>query len=98
MARIESFDALRALVRDSAHLLSLRHHAGEINAAQAAAAAKASGTRKDLMVCGGTGCQASDSKLLVDNLNAVLREKGLERDVHVVTTGCLGFCVKVPIV
>ncbi len=98
MARIESFDALRALVRDSAHLLSLRHHAGEINAAQAAAAAKASGTRKDLMVCGGTGCQASDSKLLVDNLNAVLREKGLERDVHVVTTGCFGFCEKGPIV
>ena len=51
-----------------------------------------------LLVCGGTGCRASESEAIVDNLKAVVAEKGLENEVQVVTTGCFGFCEKGPIV
>lgn len=51
-----------------------------------------------VLVCGGTGCTASRSHEIVDNLQAVLRDKGLEEDIQVILTGCFGFCEKGPIV
>lgn len=51
-----------------------------------------------LMACGGTGCRASQGAELVDRLNETIREKGLESEVKVVTTGCFGFCEQGPIV
>ncbi len=51
-----------------------------------------------LLVCGGTGCRASESELLFHNLKKEVFEKGLENDVQVITTGCFGFCEKGPIV
>ena len=51
-----------------------------------------------LLVCGGTGCRASESKKIVEELQTVLRTKGLDNEVQVVTTGCFGFCEKGPIV
>jgi len=51
-----------------------------------------------LLVCGGTGCRASESELLFHNLKKEVLEKGLENEVQVITTGCFGFCEKGPIV
>jgi len=51
-----------------------------------------------IMICGGTGCRASESESIVNNFNNILVEKGLENDIQVVTTGCFGFCEKGPIV
>jgi NADH:ubiquinone oxidoreductase subunit F (NADH-binding)/(2Fe-2S) ferredoxin/NAD-dependent dihydropyrimidine dehydrogenase PreA subunit len=51
-----------------------------------------------LLVCGGTGCRASESEQLFHNLKHEILEKGLENDVQVITTGCFGFCEKGPIV
>jgi len=51
-----------------------------------------------LLVCGGTGCRASESELLFHNLKKEIFEKGLENEVQVITTGCFGFCEKGPIV
>lgn len=51
-----------------------------------------------LLVCGGTGCQASESAKIVENLKKALSEEGMEEEVQVVTTGCFGFCEKGPIV
>ncbi len=51
-----------------------------------------------ILVCGGTGCRASQSEQIVENLNAELKNLGLENDAQVVTTGCFGFCEKGPIV
>lgn len=50
------------------------------------------------MVCGGTGCRASESEQLFHNLKKELIEKGLENEAQVITTGCFGFCEKGPIV
>lgn len=51
-----------------------------------------------LLVCGGTGCRASQSDEVIKNLNTELKNLGLENDAQVVTTGCFGFCEKGPIV
>lgn len=51
-----------------------------------------------LLVCGGTGCNASDSEQIRDNLMAEVERNDLSDDVQVVMTGCFGFCEKGPIV
>ena len=51
-----------------------------------------------LLVCGGTGCRASESRRLVDELNSQLKINNLEEEVKVIITGCFGFCEKGPIV
>jgi NADH:ubiquinone oxidoreductase subunit F (NADH-binding)/(2Fe-2S) ferredoxin/Pyruvate/2-oxoacid:ferredoxin oxidoreductase delta subunit len=51
-----------------------------------------------IMVCGGTGCRASESGLIVDNIRNALSDSGLFETVQVVKTGCFGFCEKGPIV
>ena len=54
--------------------------------------------KKNIMICGGPACIASGSGLLATNLRFVLKEKGLDKDVSVIETGCLGFCAKSPVV
>ena len=51
-----------------------------------------------LLVCGGTGCKASESEQIRDNLLAEVEKHELEHEVQVVMTGCFGFCEKGPIV
>ena len=51
-----------------------------------------------LLVCGGTGCRASESDLIVENLRKELESKGLQNEVQVIMTGCFGFCEKGPVV
>ena len=53
--------------------------------------------QKTLILCGGTGCQASRSRDLINNINVELTKQGLERDVLVRATGCHGFCEQGPI-
>lgn len=54
--------------------------------------------KTQLLVCGGTGCRASESKQLADELNAQVKAFDLDNEVKVVSTGCFGFCEKGPIV
>jgi len=51
-----------------------------------------------ILVCGGTGCRASESDAIVANLKKELAAKQLENEVQVIMTGCFGFCEKGPIV
>ncbi|MCF8380617.1 MAG: NADH-quinone oxidoreductase subunit NuoF [Bacteroidales bacterium] len=51
-----------------------------------------------LLVCGGTGCRASASDAIVENLKKELNNQGLDESVQVIMTGCFGFCEKGPIV
>ncbi len=51
-----------------------------------------------ILVCGGTGCRASESDAIVVNLRDELEAKGLIDKVQVILTGCFGFCEKGPIV
>lgn len=51
-----------------------------------------------ILLCGGTGCTASDSPKIKENFIQLLAEKNLSDDVQVISTGCFGFCEKGPIV
>ena len=62
------------------------------------AGAKADSKKKDILICGDTGCLVSDSKAIIDNLRAEVKAAGLEADVNVIQTGCFGFCAQGPIV
>ncbi len=54
--------------------------------------------RMHLLVCGGTGCRASQSEKIAENLREEIKNIGLENEAQVVITGCFGFCEKGPIV
>ena len=51
-----------------------------------------------ILICGGTGCHASQSEKIIENFKQTLASKGLDNEVQVVQTGCFGFCEKGPIV
>lgn len=51
-----------------------------------------------VLVCGGTGCRASESDMVAENLKSEIGKPGLSDFAQVVKTGCFGFCEKGPIV
>lgn len=48
--------------------------------------------RIQIMVCAGTGCSIGNSSNLVEGFKKELRSMGLEKEVSVLKTGCLGLC------
>lgn len=54
--------------------------------------------RINLLVCGGTGCMASDSQIMIDLLKAKVKELKMDDEVSVIKTGCFGFCGQGPII
>ena len=58
--------------------------------------AKQTGYRKQVLVCGGTGCTSSHSMKVIAQLEESLKELGLN-DVLLVKTGCFGLCALGPI-
>lgn len=57
----------------------------------------ASGYKKQILVCGGTGCTSSGCKKVVAQLRSSLKKHNAEKDALVVTTGCFGLCSLGPI-
>lgn len=51
-----------------------------------------------ILVCSGTGCRASQSEKIIENLKEAIEKHGLHTEVQVVRTGCFGFCEKGPVV
>ena len=54
--------------------------------------------RSHVMVCGGTGCTSSNSGAIINEFEKQLVEKGLDKEVKVVRTGCFGLCEAGPVV
>ena len=54
--------------------------------------------RAHVLVCGGTGCTSSGSQQLMERFEQQLKEKGLEKEVKIVRTGCFGLCEAGPVV
>ncbi len=59
--------------------------------------AEKTGYRKQVLVCGGTGCQSSGSKKVLEALEDELKIQGIENEILVVRTGCFGLCSLGPI-
>ncbi len=50
-----------------------------------------------VMICGGTGCQASRSRAVIDAVREELSRQGLDPSVRLCVTGCHGFCEQGPV-
>jgi len=53
--------------------------------------------RSHVMVCGGTGCTSSNSAAVIAEFEKQLAEKGIDKEVKVVRTGCFGLCEAGPV-
>lgn len=54
--------------------------------------------RAHVLICAGTGCISSGSKKVEAALRDQLAQKGLDKEVKIVETGCHGFCEMGPLV
>lgn len=84
--QIKSMEGLNKIKQVASEKVKIRQHR---DAAQ---------TNRNILVCGGTGCLASDSDKVVKNLEVILKARGLNSKVQVIRTGCFGFCEQGPIV
>lgn len=53
--------------------------------------------RKNVLICGGTGCTSSNSEILISTMKDELKKRGIENEINVVRTGCFGLCALGPI-
>ena len=89
--KLKDTDALNAFKAQSLTLLENRRVTEPVTTKDA------QGKPRHIMVCGGTGCHASDSPQIAELLEKELKERGLSDQVEVLQTGCFGFCEKGPI-
>ncbi len=86
MLSVEELNKIRAKKKD---IVAMRHHGDK--------PAKKCGYKYQVLVCGGTGCTSSGSKKIIETLESEIKKNGLEKDVHIVRTGCFGLCSLGPI-
>ena len=86
---IQELDAIRAKKKE---LIEVRRAIKE----QAEKLAANTGYRKQVLVCGGTGCTSSKSMKVIEHLEKALKKEGID-DVLIVKTGCFGLCALGPI-
>ncbi len=53
--------------------------------------------RANVLICGGTGCDASGSAKTISAMVQELEKRGLSNEVQLVRTGCRGFCAMGPV-
>ncbi len=90
MMTIEQLNKIRDEKRDRVMVRKLIKEQGE-------EMAKHTGYKKQVLICGGTGCTSSGSKKVIEALEGSLKKHGLEKDILVVRTGCFGLCALGPI-
>ena len=54
--------------------------------------------RSQVLICGGTGCTSSGSKVLIEEFENRIEENGLSDEIKIVRTGCFGLCALGPVV
>ena len=88
---------LKIIKKRAEGMLLLREESNETVAAQCCGLAL--GTEHlQILICGGTGCKASDSHIIAERLQQALERNNIADKVDIITTGCFGFCEKGPIV
>ena len=86
-------EELRKIAADKAALINVRRIVRE----QAEKLAPKTGYRKQVLVCGGTGCTSSHSQQVIEQLEKSFKELGID-DVLIVKTGCFGLCALGPMI
>lgn len=87
MKSLEELNAIREKTKD---LVAMR-------AEHANGYPPVNGYRRQVLVCGGTGCTSSGSKRVLAKLEEEIKKQGLEREVLIVKTGCFGLCALGPV-
>ena len=87
MSKIKSFNELKDFADKLKPILYMRENHTKENP-----------EKREILVCGGTGCTSSDSIQIIENLRTEIKKADLEGRVEVLLTGCFGFCAKGPIV
>ena len=85
-------EQLKKIAAEKADLINVRRIVRE----QAEKLAENTGYRKQVLVCGGTGCTSSHSLEIIEQLEKSFKELGID-DVLIVKTGCFGLCALGPI-
>ena len=88
-----TYEQLCNIKEAKAELVQVR----KVIAEQGEILAKKTGYRKQVLVCGGTGCTSSGSKKVIEALKNSLKANGIEDEILVVRTGCFGLCALGPI-
>ena len=83
---------LNKIAQQGADLINVRRIVRE----QAEKLAGNTGYRKQVLVCGGTGCTSSHSLKVIEQLEKSFKELGID-DILIVKTGCFGLCALGPI-
>ena len=87
MSKIKSFNKLKDFVDKLKPILYMRENHTKENP-----------EKREILVCGGTGCTSSDSIQIIENLRTEIKKADLEGRAEVHLTWCFGFCAKGPIV
>lgn len=90
MAKIAAYDELMVFQSKVKRMLGIRQPEQQAGAD--------SDYQAHVLICGGTGCQASESASFNQEIAAELEKFELNDKVKIVTTGCFGFCEQGPIV
>lgn len=85
-------EELKKIAEKKADLINVRRIVRE----QAEKLAQNTGYRKQVLVCGGTGCTSSHSLQVIEQLEKSFKELNID-DVLIVKTGCFGLCALGPI-
>ena len=84
--RLNSKEELLSLYENVKDLLALRDNESDLS------------EKYYISVCGGTGCNSSQSPEIVSELKRWAKECGVEDKVEIAIAGCFGFCERGPIV
>ncbi len=90
MMTIEELNRIKAAKEELVMVRTVIREQGEL-------LAQKTGYRKQVLVCGGTGCTSSGSQKVIKALEESLKTHGLEKEILVVKTGCFGLCALGPI-
>ncbi|SFA83621.1 NADH-quinone oxidoreductase subunit NuoF [Clostridium frigidicarnis] len=91
MKRVVNYTELLNLSNELKKLIELRNNTEKVQNISEIG-------ERHILICGGTGCKASNSFNVIDALQKEVKDKGLEDKVKVIKTGCFGFCAQGPIV
>jgi len=84
-----TIEQLKQIKAEVAPILSLRHNDMDQSKCP---------YKREVVVCGGTGCMSSDSKEIFEQLKKSVEEAGLANEVLVYQSGCFGLCERGPVV
>lgn len=90
MMTVEELNRIKAAKEELVMVRTVIREQGEL-------LAQKTGYRKQVLVCGGTGCTSSGGHKVIQALEKALKANELEKEILVVKTGCFGLCALGPI-